>query len=311
MPNAATNVPEPAVEEVTDGVFAYLQLHGQWGLNNAGFILADDHVLLIDTAFTEARARALHDAVRRTAGDDRPVRTLVNTHHHGDHTHGNFVFGPGVAIVAHEKCREEVIATGLAAKAMWPDTDWGDITISPPTITFRDRLTIYAGDLEVQLIFVGPAHTTNDIIAWLPAQRLLFSGDTVFNGGTPFCVFGSLAGSLAAIEAIRALDPLTIVPGHGPIGGPEALDTVESYLRFVTETAQRGHADGLAPLDLARQTDLPAPFAALHDSERLVANLHRAYSELNGAPLGTPLPFPTVLPDLIAYNGGQMPRCLA
>ncbi|MEX0682955.1 MAG: MBL fold metallo-hydrolase [Dehalococcoidia bacterium] len=304
-----TETPPPTLEEPSPGVFAYLQLHGQWGLNNAGFLLAHDHVLLIDTAFTERRARALADAVRKTAGD-RPIRTLVNTHHHGDHTHGNYVFGPGIAIIGHEKCRDEVIATGLGTRALWPDTDWGHIEIAPPTVTFRHRLTVWAGDLEVQLIFVGPAHTTNDIIAWLPERRLLFAGDTVFNGGTPFCVFGSLAGSLQAIDTIRSLNPETIVPGHGPICGPEALDAIESYLRFVEDTARRGHAAGLTPLDLARQTDL-GPHAALHDSERLVANLHRAYSELNGDPPGTPLPFPTIIPDLIAYNSGQMPRCLA
>src|SRR2546426_1154732 len=103
-----TSTPPPSLQEVALGVFAYLQLHGQWGLNNAGFILDPNAVTVIDTCFTERRARDLAAAVRR-AGGERPVRTLVNTHHHGDHTHGNFVFGPGTAIVGHEKCREEVI----------------------------------------------------------------------------------------------------------------------------------------------------------------------------------------------------------
>ncbi|MCI0832869.1 MAG: MBL fold metallo-hydrolase [Chloroflexi bacterium] len=303
-------LPEPAVEEVTDGVFAYLQLHGQWGLNNAAFITAADSVTLVDTCFTERRSRALADAVHRTAGD-RPVRTLINTHHHGDHTHGNYVFGPGVTIVGHAKCREEVIATGLGTQALWPDVDWGEIVVTPPTVTFDERLTLYAGDLELQLIYVGPAHTTNDILVWLPERRTLIAGDVVFNGGTPFCVFGSLAGSLRALDTIRALAPERIVPGHGPVCGVEALDGIESYLRFVEETARKGHEAGVTPLDLARQTDLPDEFAALHDSERFVANLHRAYSELNGDPPGTPLPIPTVMPDMIAYNGGQMPQCLA
>jgi len=302
-------LPEPALEEVSDGVFAYLQLHGQWGLNNAAFVTAGDSVTLVDTCFTERRSRALADAVRKTAGD-RPVRTLVNTHHHGDHTHGNYIFGPGVTIVGHEKCREEVIATGLGTTAMWPDVDWGEIVVTPPSVTFDERLTLYSGDLELQLIYVGPAHTTNDILVWLPERRTLIAGDVVFNGTTPFCVFGSLAGSLRALDTIRALAPERIVPGHGPVCGVEALDAIESYLRFVEETARTGHEAGVTPLDLARETDL-GPHAALHDSERFVANLHRAYSELNGDPPGTPLPMPTVMPDMIAYNGGQMPRCLA
>ena len=356
-----TDVPPPTLEEVAPGVFAYLQLHGQWGLNNAGFILADDNVTLIDTCFTERRSRDLAAAVKRTGGD-RPVRTLVNTHHHGDHTHGNYVFGQ-VAIVGHEKCREEVIATGLGTKALWPDTDWGEIIVTPPNITFRDRLTLYAGDLEVQLIFVGPAHTTNDIVAWLPGPRVLFSGDVVFNGGTPFVVMGSLAGSLAALDTLRALisedtahpdpplriegrtprqaptpanaghapaahpealeasnpahpeavegpRPAIIVPGHGPVCDAPSSTTIERYLTFVADTARAGYEASVPPLDLARATDL-GDFAALHDSERLVANLHRAYAELAGEPLGAPIPLFKVFPDMIAYNGGEVPKCLA
>lgn len=300
--------PPPTLEEVAPGVFAYLQLHGQWGLNNAGFILADDNITLIDTCFTERRSRDLAAAVKRTGGD-RPVRTLVNTHHHGDHTHGNYVFGQ-IAIVGHENCREEVIATGLGTKALWPDTDWGEIIVAPPNITFRDRLTLYAGDLEVQLIYVGPAHTSNDIVAWLPGPRVLFAGDVVFNGGTPFVVMGSLAGSLTALDTLRALDPAVIVPGHGPVCGPEVFDDIERYLRFVADTARFGYEDDLTPLDLARATDL-GDFARLHDSERLVANLHRAYAELAGEPLGAPIPLFKVFPDMIAYNNGQVPKCLA
>src|SRR3990172_11658735 len=95
----------PAVEEVSEGIFGYIQLHGQWGLNNAGFITGRDAVTAIDTCFTEKRSRAFAEAVHKTSGT-RPVRTLINTHHHGDHTHGNFVFSPGATVIAHEKCRE-------------------------------------------------------------------------------------------------------------------------------------------------------------------------------------------------------------
>jgi cyclase len=305
-----TQTPAPTLEEVAPGVFAYLQLHGQWGLNNAGFILAANTTTVIDTAFTERRALALADAIKRTAGDDRPVQALINTHHHGDHTHGNYVFGPSVSIVAHEKCRDEVIATGLSTKALWPNTDWGHIEIVPPNITFRERLTVYAGDTRIDLIYVGPAHTTNDIVAWLPEHKLLFAGDTVFNGGTPFVVMGSVAGSIDAIDTIRRLDPRTIVPGHGAVCSPAVLYETESYLRFIQDTARKGFDAQISPLELARQTDL-GPFADLHDSERFVANLHRAYSELRGEPRGTALPLAAIMPDMIAYNGGKPPECLA
>jgi cyclase len=304
-----TEVPDPTLEEVSDGVFAYLQLHGQWGLNNSVFLVGRESVTLIDTCFTVRRSQALAEAVRRTAGD-RPVRTLINTHHHGDHTHGNFVFGPGTTIIGHEKCREEVIATGLGTKALWPYVDWGDITVAPPNVTFTDTLTVYVDDLRVELTFVGPAHTTNDIVAWVPERKLLLAGDVVFNGGTPFVIFGSVGGALDAIQTLKLLDAETIVPGHGPVCGPEALGNVEAYLQFVHDTARVGFEANAAPLDVARDTDL-GRFGEWHDSERFVANLHRAYSELRGEPRGTPIPMASVMPDMMAYNNGEMPRCLA
>jgi cyclase len=304
-----TAVPDPTLEEVSPGIFAYIQLHGGWGLNNAGFVLGDESVTAIDTCFTVRRSEAFRDAVARTAGA-RTVRTLVNTHHHGDHTHGNFVFGPGVTIIGHEKCREEVIATGLGTTAFWPYVDWGEIVVTPPNVTFDERLVIYVGDLRVELIYVGPAHTSNDIVAWVPERKLLFTGDTVFNGGTPFFIFGSLAGSLESIEKLRALGAETVVPGHGSVCGPEVFGHVEDYMRFVESTAKAGFESGAAPLDVAQDKDL-GRFGEWHDRERFVANLHRAYSELRGEPLGSAIPMGSVMPDMMAYNNGEMPKCLA
>jgi cyclase len=301
-------LPPPKVEEVSDGIFAYIQLDGSWGLNNTGFLVASDGVTLIDTCFTERRSRMFHDAIRRVT--ERPLRTLVNTHHHGDHTHGNYVFLPAATIVGHELCRKEVIETGHSATGLFPGVEWGEIEIAPPFLTFEERLNLYVDDLKVELIYVGPAHTTNDIIAWVPEREVLFTGDVIFNQGTPFAMMGSIAGWLEALEVVRALGAETIVPGHGPVCGPEVIDEVADYLRFVEETARKGAEAGLTPLQTAQQTDL-GRFGEWLDRERLVGNLHRAYSELRDEPRGTPLPLETVVPDMVTYNGGQMPRCLA
>ena len=120
----------------------------------------------------------------------------------------------------------------------------------------------------------------------------------------------SVQGSLKALDVIRGLGAETIVPGHGAVCASAVLYGIEAYLRFVQETARRGFDANISPLEVARATDL-GPFAALHDSERFVANLHRAYSELRGEPRGAAIPLATVMPDMIAYNGGEAPRCLA
>jgi cyclase len=298
-------IPPPKLEEVGPGIFAYVQLDGSWGLNNTGFFVGKDGVTVIDTCFTEARTRAFLQAIRSVT--DRPPRTLVNTHHHSDHTHGNCLL-PAATIIGHELCRAVVIATGTGTSALFPGVTWGELRVAPPFVTFRDRLNLYVDDLRVELLYVGPAHTTNDIVAWVPERRLLFAGDLIFNGGTPFVVQGSLVGSLAALARLRALGAEIIVPGHGPVCGPERIDEVEAYLRFVGELARAGFAAGTPPLALAQGADL-GRFAAWHDRERLVANLHRAYAELRGEPLGAPLGG-EALQDMLTFNGGPL-RCLA
>lgn len=299
-------MPEPQVKEVSPGIFAYVQLDGSWGLNNPAFVVGRDAVTLIDTCFTERRARALRAAIVLVT--DRPVRTLINTHHHGDHTYGNYLF-PEATIIGHRLCREAAIETGLSIRPLFPGVEWGAIEAAPPFVTFEDRLTVYVDDLRLEVMFVGPAHTTNDVVVWLPERRLLFAGDLVFSRCTPFVLQGSLAGHLRALETLRGLEAEVIVPGHGDVCGPEGIEDAHAYLSFVQELAANGFGNGIAPLELARQTDL-GRFGEWHETERLVANLHRAYSELRGEPAGGPLP-PTVVAEMIALNGGEPLRCFA
>ncbi|HMC72141.1 MAG TPA: MBL fold metallo-hydrolase [Mycobacteriales bacterium] len=300
----------PAVaSEVADGVFAYVQPDGSWWINNTGFLVGDDEVVAIDASSTERRTRAMLETIRGIT--PQPVQTLVNTHHHGDHTNGNCLFTDAV-VVGHRNCREGVrnqAIGGLAA--VFGDVDWGELSIRPPSLVFDNRLDLYVGDRLVELHFIGtPAHTTGDVVAWLPAERVLFAGDLVFNGGTPFVLMGSVDGALDALETLRSFNAATIVPGHGPVCGPEVIDDVRGYLELVRDVAVRAHQSGLSPLEAAQATDLGA-YADLHDRERIAGNLHRAMAELAGAARGAPVDVLAAFADMIAFNGGAPLRCLA
>ncbi|MFD5113042.1 MBL fold metallo-hydrolase [Streptomyces sp. NPDC058391] len=299
---------DPYTVRLAPGVYAYVQPDGGWCLNNAGFISDGESTLLVDTAATEQRARLLREAIL-TAGVPLP-RTLVNTHHHGDHTYGNGVFVPEAVVIGHDSCRGEQIAAGHQLHLMWPGTDFGDIRITAPTVTYNDRLTVWVGETEVRVIHPGAAHTIGDSVVHLPERGIVFTGDLIFQGGTPFVPMGSLSGSLRALELLRSLDATVVVPGHGPVTDPSAYDATESYLRYVTELAQEGHTKGLSPLEAARQADL-GEFARLRESERLVANLHRAYAELDGEPEGSPLDPVAVFTDMAVMNGGVPVACHA
>lgn len=300
----------PTVEEVSEGVFAYVQPDGSWFINNTGFLVGRRGVVSIDACSTARRTRAYLAAI--TTVTDRPVRTLVNTHHHGDHTHGNYLFGTAT-VVAQARCREEILAAGLpTAVGPWGEVDWGDLELEPPFLTFDDAMTVWVDDLACEVRAVGtPAHTTNDAYLWIPERGVLFCGDLLFNGGTPFVLMGSVTGAIDVLEqVVRPLGAATIVPGHGPVAGPELIDEVLAYLRFVQATAEEGLAAGLSPLEAARQCDL-GPFADLTDPERIVGNLHRAYAERSGTPAGGRIDVVAALGDMVTYNGGRPLTCRA
>jgi cyclase len=306
---AQATAAEASLHEVADRVFAYVQPDGSWFVSNTGLITGADGVLSIDTCATEARTRAYLAAIATVTS--QPVTMLVNTHHHGDHTNGNRVLNAPV-IIAQTSCRALLAeSAGPPPAAVFGPVDWGDIRPGLPTACFDHSLQLHVGERPIELLHFGTAaHTTNDVVAWLPDDRVLFAGDLVFNGGTPFALQGSLTGWLEVLPMLAHLQPEIIVPGHGPPGGPELLKETARYLAFVQQEATLAHAARLTPLAAAAEIDL-GEFAALSDSERLIGNLHRALAELRGLPRGAPLDVAACFADMMAYNGGGPLRCLA
>jgi len=302
------DVPGVEVDEVADGVFAYVQQDGSWWVNTSGFVVGQNSVIAIDACATYRRTRALVQtiAVRATG----PVRTLVNTHFHGDHTYGNVLFDQAV-VVGHQRCREHLLADWLLAHTppLWqPMPEWGPLQVRPPEVTFTDTMTLWLDDAQIRLDAVGgPAHTDADVVAWLPGRGVLFTGDLVFNGGTPMLLQGSVTGYLTALDRIQAYGASVLVPGHGRPCGPQILDVLRRYAHFVLDAAVAARAAGLTPLEAAREVDL-GEFAHLFDPERIVLNLHRAYADLNGVPQVDLL---AAFTDAIAWNGGKPLRCIA
>jgi cyclase len=298
------------VSQISEGIYAYLQPDGSWFLNNTGFLVSEKGVISVDATSTERRTRAYLDAIAQVTS--QPIRTLVNTHHHGDHTHGNYLFS-NATIIGHEQTRTEIQNTVMPPPpGIWTEVDWGHLEPAPPFLTYTDAVTLWSGDLRCEVRYVGtPAHTTNDSIVYIPDRSVVFAGDLLFNGGTPFALMGSVSGWIHVLEdVLRPLGAEILVPGHGPVCGPEVIDDVLAYLRFVQDLAREARAAGLSPLQAAREADL-GHFKGLLDAERTVGNLHRAYFELGGAVPGAPIDLASALTDMLAYNGGRPLTCHA
>lgn len=299
------------LHEVAPGVFAWIQPDGSWFINNAGAATGAAGTIVIDTCATEERTRRFLDALVGATGG-APVRMAANTHHHGDHTYGNSLLPDATVLFGHPRMREQLledvmIDSGRGVPIWDPVPQWGNVTKRVPDATVASDVTLFTGDRRVELRHPGfTAHTTGDLVAWLPDERVLFSGDLVFHRVTPMLAMGDVEGALRSVEWLASFGAETIVPGHGPlVRGAEVDDvlaTHERYYRFVLELAAAGRCDGLDPLTVARRADL-GDFAGWGDPERLVLNLHRAYADAAGEPYDLLAAFG----DAMAWHGGPLP----
>ncbi|MEO3855444.1 MBL fold metallo-hydrolase [Acrocarpospora sp. B8E8] len=297
-------------EQVAPGVYAHVQPDGGWFLNNSGIIVGADTVTVIDSAATASRTQDLRAAVAETTS--LPIATLVNTHWHTDHTNGNYQFR-GATIVAHERTRAMMLEhapTIPDPNGPFPDVDWGPLEPAPPFLTYAQGLALWAGETRCDISWVGtPAHTVDDSIVWIEEHSVLFAGDLAFNGSAPLMSAGSVAGAIKVLTELSQLGAERVVPGHGDVCGSEIFLLEIDYLKFVQDVAAVGHRLGRTPLETARDA-ADNPFAGLLDSERLVANLHRSFAELDGAAPGDPIDLIATRRDMIAFNGGPL-RCMA
>ena len=179
--------------------------------------------------------------------------------------------------------------------------DFRDIILTPPTTLIDDDTTIELGDSEVQLLYVGPAHTAGDIVVYLPGDRVLFTGDILFNECTPIGWEGTFTNWIAALERLATLEPAVVVPGHGPLGDAEDLLALRDYLAYVYDEARAHFEAGHTTLQAAKAIDL-GPWLDWEEPERLAFQINRAYRELAGEAWDTPVDIGKVFSEVGALR---------
>jgi cyclase len=286
------------LHEVGDGLYAYLQPDGGWGQSNAGLVVDGASTLLVDTLFDLSLTEEMLASMRRAVPAAERIDTVLNTHANGDHCYGNALVRDA-RIVASERTAAEMAelpASAMAALVAQAPAmgelgafflrcfgafDFEGIEAVLPGETFSGELSLRVGAREVRLIEVGPAHTRGDTLAWLPAERVLYSGDILFNGAHPIAWAGPVANWIAACERILALDVEVIVPGHGPLADKSAVADVRDYFEYLSERAVELHGAEMTPLQAARALELDR-WAQWGERERLAVNLATIFRELDG-----------------------------
>ena len=247
---------EIGVESVTDNVY---MLTGRGG--NIGLVVTEDGAFMIDDQYAPLTDRIVAAVESVT---DQPIRFLLNTHWHFDHTGGNenMAEGEGTLIVAHDNVRERMSTEQVMEFFDRTVPASPDATL--PVVTFNDSMTFHLGGQTIRSVHVPHAHTDGDSVVHLPDANVIHAGDTVFYGLYPFIDVGSggsLAGMIAAVEHIaeHADENTTIIPGHGPIIDREQLMGYHEMLTTVHERLEQAIADGQS-LEEILEADITAEF---------------------------------------------------
>ena len=270
--------------ELADGVFAYVQEGGGLCVANAGLIVGPESCVVIDALFAPSMTRAFREEIRRVT--DKPVRLLINTHHHVDHTMGNPLF-PEAQIISHANARREQqrVGTGVLQllRPRIPELVAEVEGVQPrlPDLTFEGELTLYLDGRTIRLLHLGPAHTIGDALVLLSEERLLFAGDVAFHYVTPLAFEGHIGGWIEVCDRVDGMDIDTIVPGHGPVGGKDELREMRGYLAAIREQARAAFDAGRSAEEATQQIDL-GEYASWAEPERLPLNVGRLYQEFRG-----------------------------
>ena len=278
--------------------FEQLSEHG-WGYTaegdpNSGVIIGDDSVMVIDATATPVMAQDLIARIRGVT--DKPIKYVTLSHYHAVRVLGASAYG-AQQIIASRPTYELIVERG---QEDWqseyerfprlfqnadsvPGLTW-------PTMVFEKQMTVYMGKLEVQLIQIGPGHTRGDTIAWLPAERMLFSGDLVeFNAGI-YTGDAQLEEWPDTLDKLRALKPKALVPGRGAALKTEAdaikaIDFTQNFVRQLLACAKEGVAAGkdLKQVYVDTRAKLDPVYGSFPIYEHCMPfDVSRAYDEAKG-----------------------------
>jgi glyoxylase-like metal-dependent hydrolase (beta-lactamase superfamily II) len=280
-------------ERIADGVYYATATGAMINGSNDVVIVNDNDVMLVDAGVTPAVARALLQEVKLLT--DKPVRWVVNTHFHYDHTDGNSVIGPEVQIIGHEYIRYAILNLDVlhrepykTAQANLPvqieslkkqlsaakdaqqratlqqqlaateaeQRQLAEIKPTPPTMTYASSMTLYRGQREIRLLFLGRGHTPGDTVVFLPRERIVCTGD-LMESRLAYMGDGIFDEWITTLDALKKLDFDTVLPGHGvPFHEKSLITAYQSYLKDLMAQVAELRAQGMTADRAAQKVDL-------------------------------------------------------
>ncbi len=271
----------PQVRKLSDGVYVYVGTNFQ---SNSGIILTQDGVVLIDTGQNPIESRRILDVVKKLT--PMPVRFLINTEPHPDHTTGHFLFSPPAVIVAAAGAGESMRnrerespkrIEQLAGVSAAMKTALEGYKFIAPHVEFNQSMTLHVGERTFELKYLKGVHSESDAAIWMPKERVLFSASgIVVNQINILRPFVTIPDILAAAKMMKALNPEHVVPGHGIPGTVKIFEDTERYYELLLQRVGALAKEGKSLDEIKREVKMPE-YAKWGSQDRFGSNVEAAY----------------------------------
>jgi cyclase len=307
--------------KLADGVYARIVSPDSNAVSNSGFVVLNHCVLIFDTHFTPEAGQALLDMVRSITS--KPIRYVVNSHSHADHTHGNQVF-PNAQIIGSTEARREVMESDLPLLNRTMETTrtqleklhkeignkesttsatqqqreikslednlqtMAHLRILPPFVTLDDSLIVQDSKQEIRISFLGAGHTSGDVVLFFPSLKIAFTGDLFFEAAIPNVQDANILQWMKTLEEMLKIDAETFVPGHGNPGSKKDVAAFLAYFEYLKSMIQPAVDRGDSLEQVLHDIQLPVKYSAYRFRSFFPANVQKMYAELKELQISAP-----------------------
>lgn len=266
----------PNIKKIKDGI--YVQSAREVN-STVGIILTNEGVVLIDTGQSVVDTRAVAEAVKKLT--PMPIRFVINTEVHPDHTTGNFVFSPPAVVINHagagDAMRKADNPKRFATATPEIQAAAEGYRLVTPHVEYQEKMTLRVGERTFELLRPKNAHSEADTAVWMPAERVLFAGSAAIpNSLNNVRAFVTIADILTATRMMRALNPEVVVPGHGSFGTTKIFDDSERYYTLLVERMGAMVKAGKTIEQIRQEFKMPE-YADWAYQDRMPSNIDAAY----------------------------------
>ena len=280
--NAAGQDLGPGFTKVKDGIYVYAAKEGN---SNCSVVLTEEGPVVVDACQRPPDTHHLMDGIKKLT--DKPVRFLIDTEVHNDHTFGHWVFSPPAIVInaegagaAMKKQFDPKRVDALKAQSAEMAEAVKGYRMIVPQIEYRDHMTLYLGERTFELMYLKNVHSEADTAVWLPAEHVLFAASaanvrTIIN----LRPFVRIPDVLASYKLMKSLNPEVVIPGHGAVSTTKIFDEYEAFYGLLTKRVGEMAAQGKSLDEIKKELKMPE-YAAWAGQNNLPQNITVAYESI-------------------------------